>query len=78
MSKISTRSYSKISKMEDPIDHSEVRYGTLEKGIITRLFKRTNYSSLKAIWRNMNKFNPPTITSTNEEGICLCNAGYNR
>ncbi|KAK2158831.1 hypothetical protein LSH36_163g04042 [Paralvinella palmiformis] len=62
-------SHVRIRSVEDLINQSAIRYGTLDKGIIPRSFKRTNDSNLKTIWRNMNHFRPSTMTNTNEEGI---------
>lgn len=58
-----------IRSVQDLINQSAIRYGTLDKGIIPRAFKRTNDTILKQIWRNMNHFRPSAMTSTNEEGI---------
>jgi hypothetical protein len=69
MRRPSTGSHPTIQSVQDLINQSAMRYGTLEKGIIPRAFKRANETALKAIWRNMNGFKPSTITSTNEEGI---------
>ena len=69
MRKPSTGGHTNIQSVHDLMNQSTVRYGTLAKGMIPRTFKRTNDSTLKELWRNMNRFKPSTMTHTNEEGI---------
>lgn len=59
----------KMKSVTDLINQSEIKYGTLEKGIIVRAFKKTNETILKILYRNMLRFKPSSFTSTNEDGI---------
>lgn len=59
----------RIRNLNDLINQSEIKYGTLRKGIIPRSFRRTNDSVLRIVWRNMLRFGNSVFTGTNEEGI---------
>lgn len=59
----------RIRDLDDLINQSELKYGTLRKGIIPRTFRRTNDTQLRVVWRNMLRFGASVFTSTNEEGI---------
>lgn len=58
-----------IRSIKDLVNQSEVRYGTLNKGVLVRAFKRTNVTLYKMMWRQMQRFDPSVFTATNEEGI---------
>ncbi|KAK2142581.1 hypothetical protein LSH36_937g00000 [Paralvinella palmiformis] len=59
----------KIRSVSDLINQSEVKYGTLDRGILVRAFKHTNSTVLKLIWRNMLRYRPSVFTTSNEDGI---------
>ena len=59
----------RIKSAPDLLTQSEIKYGTLNTGVIIREFRRANNSVFQAIWRNMKAFNPPVFTRSNEEGI---------
>ena len=59
----------KIRSVSDLINQSEIRYGTLDRGILVRAFKTTNSTVLRVVWRNMLRFEPSVFTSSNEQGI---------
>lgn len=65
----STGQLEAIRSIKDLVNQSEVRYGTLNKGVLVRAFKRTNVSLYKMMWRQMQRFEPSVFTATNEEGI---------
>jgi len=54
---------------QDLIRQSEVRYGTLNRGILVRAFRRTNVTAYRTAWRRMTHFRPSVFTRTNEDGI---------
>jgi len=56
-------------KLKDLIRQSSIRYGTLNRGILVRAFRRTNVTSYRTAWRHMTNFRPSVFTRTNEEGI---------
>lgn len=60
---------SKISRARDLINQSEIKYGTIDTGIIIRAFRRTNETLYRMMWRNIHRFEPSAFTKTNEEGI---------
>ena len=43
----------KIGDLADLIGQSEIKYGTLRRGIIPRNFRQTNDTLLMIVWRNM-------------------------
>jgi ABC-type amino acid transport substrate-binding protein len=59
----------RIKSVSDLINQSEIKYGTLNRGILVRAFKNTNSTKLRIMWRNMVRFDPTVYTSTNEAGI---------
>lgn len=60
----------RIRTLTDLINQSEIRYGTLDKGIILRAFKRTNDTVPRIIWRTIQRSRDHGVmTSSNEEGI---------
>ncbi len=59
----------KIRSVNDLLYQSEIRYGTINHGVIVRAFKRTNDTTLRVLWRRMQAFEPSAFTSTNQEGI---------
>ena len=58
-----------IRSVKDLIGQSTIRYGTLNKGVLIRAFRRTNESLYRTIWKRMTSFEPSVFTLTNEEGI---------
>ena len=58
-----------IRSVTDLINQSEIRYGTLDRGILVRAFRKTNSSALRVMWRKMQRFRPSAFTASNEEGI---------
>ncbi len=60
---------SHIKTIIELINQSEIKYGTLNTGLIIWSFKNTNDSVLKIMWRNMQRFKNDVFTSSNEEGI---------
>ena len=59
----------RIKTVTDLIDQSEIKYGTLNTGLLLWSFRNTNDSALKLIYRKMTRFYPSVFTETNEEGI---------
>ena len=59
----------RINTASDLLDQSEITYGTLNTGVIIRALRRSNDTTISALWRNMKKFYPSVFTRTNEEGI---------
>ena len=58
--------------LEDLVEQSEIKYGTLYTGIFVRLFQMSNNSVLSQIWRNMEQFRRQgydVLMSSNELGI---------
>ena len=51
------------------IHQSDIRYGTLNRGILVRAFRRTNVTAYRTAWRRMTHFRPSVFTRTNQEGI---------
>jgi hypothetical protein len=58
-----------IRTIEDLVTQSEIKYGTLSRGIIPRAFRRTNDTTLSALWRTMQRYKSSLLTTTNKEGI---------
>lgn len=58
-----------VKSIEDLVSQSEIKYGTLSRGIIPRAFRRTNESTLSAVWRAMQRTKASSLTATNQEGI---------
>lgn len=58
-----------VKDLAELVTQSEIKYGTLRKGFISRNFRSTNDTLLTIVWRNMRRFGPSALTSTNEEGI---------
>jgi len=46
----------KIKDLADLVGQSEIKYGTLRRGVIPRSFRQTNDSLLSIVWRNMRRF----------------------
>ena len=59
----------KIKSARDLLSQSEIKYGTLDTGVIIRAFKSTNDTIYHMLWRNMQRFEPNVFTETNEAGI---------
>ncbi len=59
----------KITSVSDLINQSEIKYGTLDRGILVRAFKNTNSTMLKMMWRNMLRIRPTVFTKSNDDGI---------
>ena len=60
---------SHIKSITDLLNQSEIKYGTLNTGLLLWSFKNTNESMCKIMWRNMQRFKPSVLTKTNDEGI---------
>ena len=58
-----------IRSVGDLINQSEIKYGTLDRGILVHSFKNTNSTTFRIMWRNMLRFNPSVFTTNNEAGI---------
>lgn len=58
-----------IMSLEDLINQKQIKYGTLNTGLIVWSFKTTNNTLYKTMWKNMQSFNPSAFTATNEDGI---------
>jgi len=58
-----------IRSAKDLVLQTAVRYGTLQKGVLIRAFKKTNVSIYRTMWKKMVSFEPSVFTATNEEGI---------
>jgi hypothetical protein len=54
---------------QDLIRQSDIRYGTLKRGVLVRAFRRTNVTTYRTAWRQMTRFRPSVFTETNDEGI---------
>ncbi len=59
----------RIRSVEDLINQSEIKYGTINHGVIVRAFRQTNDTALKIMWRKMQGFDPSAFTRTNQQGI---------
>ena len=59
----------RIKSAKDLINQSEIKYGTLKKGVIRKAFRTTNDTAYKILWRNMQRFDDSVFTDTNEQGI---------
>ncbi len=60
---------SPIKSVSDLINQSEIKYGTLNTGLLTWSFRNTNNSVDRILWRTMQRFEPSAFTNTNEQGI---------
>ena len=58
-----------IKSVRDLIDQSEIKYGTLNTGLLLYSFRNTNESLYRLMYRKMQRFKPSVMTQTNEEGI---------
>jgi hypothetical protein len=45
----------KVKDLADLVGQSEIKYGTLRRGVIPRSFRHTNDSLLTIVWRNMRR-----------------------
>ena len=59
----------KIISLEDLINQSEIKFGTLNAGVIKHAFRTSNNSVYKIMWRKMLRFKNGALTRTNQEGI---------
>ena len=59
----------RIKSVTDLLNQSEIKYGTLDTGLLLWSFRNTNDSALKLIYRTMTRFYPSVFTESNEEGI---------
>ena len=60
---------SHVTSVTDLINQSEIKYGTLNTGLIIWEFKNTNITAYRIMWRNIQRFTPTVFTESNEEGI---------
>ena len=58
-----------VNSARELIHQTEIKYGTLNTGMILWSFRNTNDSTNRKMWRKMQRFNPTTLTETNERGI---------
>ena len=58
-----------ITRAFDLLKQSEIKFGTLQSGVIRRAFRSANISENSALWRKIKRFRPSTLTSTNDQGI---------
>jgi len=58
-----------VKSIEDLVSQSEIKYGTMSRGIIPRAFRRTNDTTMSALWRTMQRSKSALLTATNKEGI---------
>jgi ABC-type amino acid transport substrate-binding protein len=49
----------KVKDLADLVGQSEIKYGTLRRGVIPRSFRQTNNSLLTMVWRNMRRLVVP-------------------
>ncbi len=59
----------KITHVTDLLNQSEIKFGTLNTGILLWSLRNTNDSALKLLYRQMIRFYPSVFTGSNEEGI---------
>lgn len=59
----------RIRTLGDLVGQSEIRYGTLNKGVIIRALKRANDTVTRAAWREMQRVRNEVLTASNEAGI---------
>ena len=59
----------RITSLEDLINQSEIKFGTLNAGVIKYAFRTSNNSLYRIIWRRMQRFRDDAFTRTNQEGI---------
>ena len=58
-----------IKAVIDLLDQSEIKYGTLNTGLLLYSFRNANTTLYRQMWRNMQRQKDSVMTSTNEEGI---------
>ena len=58
-----------IRSVGDLLRQTDIRYGTMNKGVLVRAFRRTNVARYRLLWRRMLSFEPSALTRSNEEGI---------
>lgn len=59
----------RIRDAADLLRHPSVRYGSLNTGLILRALRTANDTLHRRLYAAMRRFQPPTMTATNEEGI---------
>lgn len=59
----------RIRTLGDLVGQSEIRYGTLDKGVIIRALKRANDTVTRAAWREIQRARNAVLTASNEAGI---------
>ncbi len=59
----------KIKSVADLINQSEIKYGTLNTGLLLWSFRNTNDSVLKLVYRKMQRFEAKVFMESNLEGI---------
>ena len=60
---------SPIETISDLIYQSEIRYGSVDRGVIYNALQSTNTPTFKHIWRNMERWGASVLTSDLDEGI---------
>ena len=58
-----------IEVVEDLLNQSEIKYGTLRTGLLVWSFRNTNDTVSRILWRNIMRFGEDIFTDSNEEGI---------
>ncbi|ESO11012.1 hypothetical protein HELRODRAFT_72217 [Helobdella robusta] len=59
----------KLKTIEDLLSQSDLKFGTIRRGVIPRSCKRSNDTTMKILWKRIQRHAPEVMTSTNEEGI---------
>ena len=63
------RQPSPITTIEDLIYQSEIRYGTMSRGVIYNSLKSSSNVILKQIWRNVERWNTTVLSQDLDQGI---------
>ncbi len=60
---------SKIQTVTDLLNQSEIKFGTLDTGLLLWTFRNTKNATLRLLYRKMTMFYPAVFMKSNEEGI---------
>ena len=58
-----------IHSVQELQQQTDIKYGTLNNGLIKGAFRASNNSLYQKMWQDMNYFKPSIFTKSNEEGI---------
>lgn len=58
-----------IRSVDDLVGQSEIKYGTMSRGILPRAFRRSNDTLMRVLWRTMYRDRGAVLTATNRDGI---------